>query len=210
MAGNACGALKRCAALTGLSVDEYAARRARGEKWCYACREWRSTSEFQIDRSRGDGLSALCGSCRATRARSRYVAKPRVSRIGIAMVPARDGDRRQARARVNHQIEIGLRPAANSLPCVDCGDVWADGKPRHEYDHHLGYSPEHQLAVEPVCRRCHVRRTWDRRGTCRRGHRLQLGVPCVLCRRIRENKNRDAAWWRARRLRRKERAANGS
>jgi hypothetical protein len=76
--------------------------------------------------------------------------------------PARDGDARQARARISHDVRAGLRVPANQLPCTDCGHVWALGDPRHDYDHHLGYGAEHHESVEAVCRVCHKRRTDER------------------------------------------------
>lgn len=72
--------------------------------------------------------------------------------------PARDGDKVQARQRVNVQVQNGLRPHPNTIPCVDCGHVWSEGERRHEYDHHLGYAAEHHDDVEPVCTLCHKRR----------------------------------------------------
>lgn len=56
----------------------------------------------------------------------------------------------------------GLLPDPNSLPCVDCGHVYAEGERRHEYDHHLGYAAKHQLDVQAVCTTCHRKRERDR------------------------------------------------
>jgi hypothetical protein len=83
-------------------------------------------------------------------------------RPGPAPAPARDGDRLQARQRVNVEVRRGWRPHPNDLPCVDCGHEWAPGQRRHEYDHHLGYAAEHHLDVEPVCTVCHRRRCTER------------------------------------------------
>ena len=76
--------------------------------------------------------------------------------------PARDGDAVQARASISRAIARGSLPRPNTVPCVDCGQVWAPGLGRHEYDHHLGYGAEHHESVEVVCRRCHDRRTRER------------------------------------------------
>lgn len=79
-------------------------------------------------------------------------------------MPTRDGDRLQARRRINYLVEQGLIPAPGDLPCFDCADaVWANSY-RHEYDHACGYDGENQLYVEPVCSRCHHIREEDRRG----------------------------------------------
>lgn len=66
--------------------------------------------------------------------------------------PTRDGDRRQARRRVNYLVEQGRIPRAEDLPCIDCADETPGGG-RHEYDHAKGYDGENQLYVEPVCHR---------------------------------------------------------
>jgi hypothetical protein len=44
------------------------------------------------------------------------------------------------------------------LPCTDCGHEWQPGERRHEYDHHLGYAPEHHEHVQVVCTVCHHER----------------------------------------------------
>jgi hypothetical protein len=80
---------------------------------------------------------------------------PITGRPGPAPKPPRDGDRKQARQRVNVEVRTGRRPHPNTLPCVDCGHVWREGERRHEYDHHKGYAAAHHLDVEPVCTKCH-------------------------------------------------------
>ena len=78
------------------------------------------------------------------------------------LVPTRDGDKRQARARVNYLASAGRIARPNELACADCGHAWAPGERRHEYDHHQGYGAEQQLAVQAVCTRCHHRRERNR------------------------------------------------
>jgi Protein of unknown function (DUF1778) len=58
----------------------------------------------------------------------------------------------RAHAAVRRAIVRGELLPATSLPCADCG---ADAT---NYHHHLGYAPEHWLAVVAVCGRCHWRR----------------------------------------------------
>lgn len=133
-------------------------------------------------------------------------------RPGPAPKAARDDDRVQARQRVNVEVRTGRRPHPNTLSCVDCGHVWAEGKRRHEYDHHLGYAAEHHLDVEPVCTRCHHARDDARlRIThCVHGHaytpentKQTNGTrECRTCRRDREKRTRTAEWWRTRKARR--------
>ncbi len=163
--GSAAGALKTAAARVGLTLAEYEARIANGEKWCTGCKAWLPRGSFVADLSRGDGLKARCRDC-DTRAAIAVIVKPlRLSPIwrGRRYVDARDGDQKQARRRVNHLVDMGLLPRPNTLACMDCGHVWARGQRRHEYDHHLGYAPEHHEDVEPVCTTCHHVREENRR-----------------------------------------------
>ena len=83
---------------------------------------------------------------------------PETGRPGPTPRPGRDGDKLQARSRVNFEVKRGDRPHPNELPCVDCGHVWRGNGNRHEYDHHKGYDAEHHYDVVPVCRRCHTKR----------------------------------------------------
>lgn len=76
-------------------------------------------------------------------------------RPGPAPMPPRDGDKKQARQRVNTEVRTGYRPHPNALPCTDCGHIWLPGERRHEYDHFKGYAAEHHYDVEPVCTTCH-------------------------------------------------------
>lgn len=97
---------------------------------------------------------------------------PKTGKPGPAPLPARDGDKRQARQRINVEVRTGHRPHPNTLACVDCGHLHAPGERRHEYDHHRGYAADHHLDVEPVCTLCHVKRDSMRAAQthCIRGH----------------------------------------
>ena len=88
--------------------------------------------------------------------------------------PPRDGDRQQARRSIRSAIQRGDRPHPDALPCTDCGHVWQPGRPHHQYDHYLGYSPVHHLDVQAVCTRCHYNRTIARG---ERGPRLRARRP---------------------------------
>lgn len=79
-------------------------------------------------------------------------------RPGPAPKPPRDGDKVQARQRINVEVRMGRRAHPNTMACVDCGHVWRESERRHEYDHHLGYGAEHHYDVEPVCTKCHRHR----------------------------------------------------
>jgi len=143
----------------GVSVDEYATRRGRGEKWCTACKAWHSVAAFGSDPTRGDGLAARCTASK--RVKVRTPRKPQDRRGWQA--PTRDGDKRQARRRINYLVEQGLIPKPSDLPCLDCADEVFSGNYRHEYDHARGYDGENQLYVEAVCSKCHRNREETRR-----------------------------------------------
>lgn len=153
--------LKVAAKRVGLSFEDYSAKRAAGLKHCTGCKEWREASFFQKDLSRGDGLKARCRPCSA---RHTPEPRPRVNPItgrpGPAQSPPRDGDKKQARRKVNLEVERGRMPHPNTLACVDCGHIGPER--RHEYDHHQGYAAEHHYDVVPVCTTCHSKRTFSR------------------------------------------------
>lgn len=96
----------------------------------------------------------------------------KTGRPGPAPQPARDGDKKQARQRINVEVRMGRRPHPNTLACADCGHIHASGERRHEYDHHLGYAAEHHLDVEPVCTICHAKRDGEpaNKTECINGH----------------------------------------
>ena len=151
------GAATIAAKKAGITIEEYQARHEAGEKWCSGCRAWHSHDAFGKDRSRWDGLAAYCRDSRNTSLRSRYKPKPGPE-SGRAFVPARAGDKKQARRRINYFVEAGLLPHPNLVPCTDCGNVWSDGDSRHEYDHYLGYAAVHHEHVQAVCAPCHHKR----------------------------------------------------
>ncbi len=140
---------------------------------------------------------------------------PITGRSGPAPHPPRDGDKIQARQRINVEVRTGHRPHPNDLPCADCGHIWSEGERRHEYDHHEGYAAEHHGSVQPVCTTCHAARDSAKAAqtACVNGHafdeantgRKPNGTRfCRECRRAHDRKRRDAAWWRNRRAQRKE------
>lgn len=146
----------------GIPEEEYRAHVAAGEKWCSGCKAWHERSVFKVDASRNDGLAASCPKARLAHYEKTKGPPQRRGRLPGFIVPARDGDKIQARRRVNHAIAAGRLKSPNELPCTDCGHVYQDGERRHEYDHHLGYGAEHHLDVQAVCTSCHAQRGWDR------------------------------------------------
>lgn len=161
MAGSAVGALKRRASSAGVSVELLLEHERRGEHWCFRCRAFHPRSAFGDDRTRPDGRDRSCKESRNRSARERYVPHP-PERYGPLPAPPRDGDRVQARQRINVLVSTGRLAHPNTLPCAGCGHVWADGERRHEYDHHEGYAADKHLVVEPVCTTCHRARSEER------------------------------------------------
>lgn len=66
-------------------------------------------------------------------------------------------DAQQAHYAVASAVARGQMLAATSLACAQCG-----GRAR-QYHHHLGYAPEHRLAVIPLCSSCHTKAHFPRR-----------------------------------------------
>jgi hypothetical protein len=131
----------------GVTLEEWLERRANGQKWCTFCKEWHLETDFPADRTRSDGKRAYC------RLAANEMAKTRVV----------DFQRRKARRAVTSAVRKGELPSPNRLPCIDCGKTWRRGQPRHEYDHYLGYEPEHWLDVQAVCSYpCHRARERER------------------------------------------------
>ena len=155
----------------GLSVEEYQERLLLGLKRCSACKTWLSIGLFTRDSSRADGLETKCRRCRTLILKRTHVPKLR-QRFGPVPDAPRDGDKRQARRRINVEVRIGKRPHPNSLPCVDCGHIWCAGERRHEYDHSSGYDQNHHYTVEPVCTICHAQRAKTKRTHCIHGHKF--------------------------------------
>lgn len=153
------GALKIKAKIAGVSIDEYRKIIASGMKWCTGCKMFHALSLFNKDSSRSDGLSCTCKIVSNVRNKKRYVPKVRL-RHGPEINPARDGDKKQARRRINVEVRTGKRLHPGKIACVDCGHTGNDR--RHEYDHYLGYSSQHHYDVEAVCTRCHHAREMKR------------------------------------------------
>src|SRR4051812_46916544 len=58
------GALKLAALKAGITIEEYTEKLRHKLKHCYKCRAWRKHEHFHNDKSRSDGLSAICTPCR--------------------------------------------------------------------------------------------------------------------------------------------------
>ena len=150
------GATAIAALKTGLSIEQYKNQIQSGLKWCHLCRKWHPVAQFGKDAYRYDGLSAVCKNAKNNLARARHVWKPKIQRIGRNFVLPRNGDKKQARRRVNYLIDIGILPKPNGLPCSSCGHEY-DGERRHEYHHVDGYDSESHEKVAVLCAKCHHR-----------------------------------------------------
>lgn len=147
------GAIKTAAKAAGLSVYEYLDFIAHGLKKCSFCKRWLSIDDFNSDKSRGDGKATGCKNCKRALWRIKDMESPQ------KRIVRRDGDKKQARARINTDVQLGLRPNPNDLHCVFCGHKGKDH--RHEYHHLCGYATEHHYDVVPVCSLCHGAKSFE-------------------------------------------------
>jgi 5-methylcytosine-specific restriction endonuclease McrA len=63
MAVTKTGADKIAAKKIGISLDQYYRLQNSGMKWCTKGKHWQPVAHFNVDRSRGSGLSSNCRSC---------------------------------------------------------------------------------------------------------------------------------------------------
>jgi hypothetical protein len=131
---------------------------------CSSCSETKPLESFALDKTHANGRTSVCRDCRNAKQRAKYVRKPACSRRGVLLAQTRNGDKKQARRRINHLVETGQLPRPEDLGCMDCGDAQGFNAARHEYDHARGYDGANQLYVEPVCSVCHHHREEARRG----------------------------------------------
>ena len=92
--------------------------------------------------------------------------------------------------------------------------MWKAGDRRHEYDHHLGYDAAHHYDVVARCTLCHASKDGKAtQTTCIHGHKYtaeNTGIKpngtrfCRACRAAYDKTRRNAAWWRAYRVRRND------
>ena len=107
MAQTRAGALKAAAKMAGIPASEYYQKIIAGYKLCQVCRSWQPRSAYYIDRSRFDGLSKRCSSCR--------LMKVRKDRTGIP----------SGRKGAKFSPEVRARMKAAAL------DSWAKGRVHH-------------------------------------------------------------------------------
>jgi len=163
MANTKLGGQKTAASKIGIPVEQYQQKVNSGLKWCSTCKSFKSRDFFNNDLGKIDGKTYNCKSCSRAKGRHRYRPVPPDQRKprGFAVYPPRDGDKQQARNRVNREIAKGNLPHARTVPCTDCGHIGSDRL--HEYDHYLGYAAVNHLDVQCVCVPCHNKREQQRR-----------------------------------------------
>lgn len=137
--GSLLGVLRGHATRLGMTVEQYQARVASGQRWCCGCKEWHGGSRFTTDNTRSDGKARMCRKAKSLRSNP----KP---------VPL---DRRRAHRVVYMRIRRGQLPHPNTLPCSRCRCTWSPGCKRHEYHHHRGYEKPYQADVVALCSSCH-------------------------------------------------------
>jgi hypothetical protein len=162
------GNLKIAAKKLGISFDQYQRNIDSSLKWCYACKKWLHIDSFCKNKRAYDGKNNCCRDCRRSLEKERYGRYSRVPKEerkprGSLPKPSRDGDKKQARAKVNYAVERQRMPRANTVPCFDCGHIGSDKK--HEYDHYKGYDAVNHLEVQCVCVPCHLKREKLRQST---------------------------------------------
>lgn len=88
---------------------------------------------------RGGNESSVCDRCKPAWLDTLYVSSARKKRVGAE----------RAHNAVGYARRHGALPDPKTMPCADCGGAAI------EYDHRDYNRP---LDVEPVCRRCNLRR----------------------------------------------------
>jgi len=156
------GGAKVAARRLGITVEEYQGNIKAGFKWCSTCRNFLYRDSFNNDGGTIDGKDKKCKSCSRAKDRRRYKPVPidQQKPRGLAVYPPTDGDKRQARNRINSRVKRGILPRAQTIPCTDCGHIGTNIP--HEYDHYLGYAAINHLQVQCVCFPCHRKREQQR------------------------------------------------
>jgi len=149
-------------------------------KVCLGCGIEKPLEEFQRAARARDGRRPRCKVCQRDDDLLRKSGQRELWQGGRKPHAGRDGDRVQARRRIQYLVRRGVIPSASELPCTDCGHVWLPGEPRHSYDHARGYGPGHHDDAEPVCSTCQgdrTRRRGEGRGMRRRNPGRRALIP---------------------------------
>lgn len=151
------GAIKIAAKKTGVSVGQYRTNINNGLLWCTGCKMWHKKDVFNSDKSRWTGKTQSCRIYKKIEYKKLHKPIPpeQRKRMGPSPFAEREGDKKQARRRINVLVRTGKIPHPNNLICSDCGHVHKAGGKRHEYDHYEGYSTGKHLVVRALCSTCH-------------------------------------------------------
>lgn len=146
-------------------------------KTCPGCKARKGLDEYHRSSREHDGRQTYCKPCQIARAResllkriadpearkqanavarvrhkANRLAKPElyssILRRGQSRYRAKHKERVKARWKVANEVKRGRMPHPSTLLCR-CG------APAAEYHHHMGYAPEHELDVIPLCGPCH-------------------------------------------------------
>jgi len=124
---------RRAAGQTGVTVEEYEARRACGERYCGGCRKWLPLAEFMPNRAGRDGRT---GRCRACHNRAKRDVHARHRRRGdLAPLLAQLPPDLPALERVRLVLELARRAGLDfacawPLAVAQLPAEWADAVPQ--------------------------------------------------------------------------------
>lgn len=118
--GSRDGCEKSAAKRSGLSVEEWRARRAEGIRRCFRCREWVRLEDFSADQSRESGRSHSCKACTSLASTaSRYGLGAKALRVMLREANGRCAlcKRESKKLVVDHDHASG---AVRGLLCSAC------------------------------------------------------------------------------------------
>jgi len=147
----------------GVSVGEYRQRVEQGQKYCWRCRSWRARSDYGVDRSRWDGLSAICTPCRRPLKQLKLINETPAEYARRRY--ATDADFRARRRQHSHSRKRGIAP----MPIQGIENLldWTGGlclycpKPATTWDHIVPVSRGGQTVpgnMAPACTSCNSRK----------------------------------------------------
>lgn len=147
----------------GVSLADYRANVEAGLKFCWRCRGWKAVDSFGVDRSRWDGRSSRCVTCRRTPKQMRLI---RVTPAEDARIRyATDPDYRHRRRQHAHGRKRGVAPLPIAgrdalLERFNGGCAYCGGA-AETWDHIVPVSQGGRTEpgnVVPACRSCNSRK----------------------------------------------------
>ena len=140
------------------AVPVFSSRNPPGRLWvccggpmnrCPRCKETKTLSDFQKNRSTPDGRQGWCRICQ-NQAGRRYKKTDR-GRASLKRTRTKHPDHVRAKNAVTRAVHAGKIPRATALGCTDCSRM-------AEHYHHESYAPGRWLDVDPLCMQCHTAR----------------------------------------------------